>query len=285
MPLRLLPLLGLAACATPTPTDSGDTDSGDTDTGDTDTGTDSGDTASDTGDTADTADTEDTGPCSSPSFAGPAPVVWYSLEDAGSVTVEDGAGDHDASASGTITAVAGKAGIAADLDGAGGHLTATVPLSTGSFSWAGWVRMDALPSGDFSIVANHGNGPVSYAGWLVAIDATGTPWFFTEAGSGATEIGTSTHQPLAVGAWVHLAVTFDAGEVFMYVNGNPGAGGNLTYDAILDGGNPYVLGHDENNGARQLSGALDEVGYWSAALSSADVAALYADGECGLPSR
>ncbi len=290
--LRSLLLASLTACGTATPTDSAATDTGDSG----DTGADSGDTGADTADTdtdtadtdtdtADTgADTADTGPCSAPTFAGPAPVVWYSLEDAGAATVLDGAGSHDAASTGTITAVVGKAGLAAKLDGSTAHLDAGVPLSTASFSWAGWVRMDALPSGDFGVIANHGNGPSSYSGWLLVVDPTGVPSIFTEGGSGATEIGTSTHTPLAVGTWVHLAVTFNAGEVFLYVNGNPGAGANLNYDAILDGGNPYVLGHDENNGVRYFAGTLDEVGYWNAALSADEVKALVADGECGLPS-
>lgn len=290
--LRILLLASLTACGTATSTDSaatdtgnsGDTgaDSGDTDTDSGDTGVDTADTDTDTADTS--ADTADTGPCSAPTFAGPAPVVWYSLEDAGAATVVDGAGSYDATSSGTITAVAGKAGLAAQLDGSSAHLDAGVPLSTASFSWAGWVRIDALPSGDFGVIANHGNGPGSYSGWLLVVDPTGVPSIFTEGGSGATEIGTSTYTKLAVGTWVHLAVTFNAGEVFLYVNGNPGAGRNLNYGAVLDGGNPYVLGHDENNGARYFPGTLDEVGYWNTALSAADVMALFTDGECGLPS-
>ena len=174
--------------------------------------------------------------------------------------------------------------MAAQFDGTSAHLDADVPLTTGSFSWAGWVRLDSLPSGDFGIIANHGNGPISYSGWLLTVNSTGTPMLFTEGGGGATEIATSATTPLSLGVWTHLGVTFNAGEVMLYVNGNPAAGGTLTYTAVLDGGNPYVLGHDENNGVRYLPGTLDEVGYWNTALTAAEITALYDDGECGLSS-
>lgn len=274
---RLLPLLALAACTPDSPKDTSAPD-------DTDTGGDTADTADTGADTADTSDTADTGPCASPSFAGPAPAVWYSLDDAGSASVIDSAGDYDAASNGTVTAVAGKAGNAAQLDGTTAHLDAVVPLTTGTFSWAGWVRIDALPTADFGMVANHGNGSTSYSGWLLVVDPTGVPSLYTEGGAGDTEVATSTNTPLLVGAWNHVAFTFNAGEVVIYVNGNPAGGRSLNYSAILDGGNPYVIGRDAHNGGRFLSGTVDEVGYWSAALAHEDITALFDDGECGLSS-
>lgn len=38
------------------------------------------------------------------------------------------------------------------------------------------------------------------------------------------------------------------------------------------------------DGLRAFPGTLDEVGYWELALSAADIAALFADGKCGLTS-
>ena len=273
MTVRLLTLLAFVACA---PESSIDTSApADTDTGGGDTA-ETADTGSDTG--------SDTGPCSSASFSGPAPVVWYSLEDAGGASVIDDAGDYDAASSGAVTAVAGKAGNAAQLDGTTAHLDAVVPLSTGTFSWAGWVRLDTLPSSSIGVIANHGNGSTAYTGWLLVVDSTGVPSIYTEGGSSATEMATSTYTPLLVGDWNHVAFTFNAGEVFVYMNGNPAGGRSLNYSAVVDGGNPYVIGRDAHNGGRFLPGTVDEAGYWNVSLAAEDIRALFDDGECGLPS-
>jgi hypothetical protein len=226
----------------------------------------------------------DTPPCAAPSFAGADPVVWYRLEDADNLTIDDAMDQHDGEAIGAVAAVAGKVGDGAEFSSADAAINAAPPFSPSAFSWAGWIRLDSNPS-TFTTVAGLAGGPEAYTGWVFAITSGGVPTLFTEGGSAPTEIGTAAPTALTLGAWTHLAATLDDGHVELYVNGSSVASTDLAYTTMPAGSNSYWLGRDPNNDDRQLDGALDEVGLWDVALSAADVAALVVDGECGLSSR
>lgn len=268
--------LALTACAGGDKANSDDTDTNATDTDVTD--TDSRDT-----DTTDTDVTDTDVPDCVVSFAGPAPMVWFSFEDAGSATLSDSANDYDGEAAGSVSATAGKAGNGAVFGGASDAISASPQFVADAFTWAGWVRMDSAPV-QFAAVAGLGGGPESYTGWLIVLTADGTPTLFTEGGTSETEVGTASNTALTAGTWTHLAATFDAGHVELYLNGVSVGSADVAYESMVGGSNGYWLGSDPNNDSRQLSGALDEVGYWGEALSASEIQGLVADGACGLSS-
>lgn len=222
--------------------------------------------------------------CSVAIFSGATASVAYSLNDESGTNFEDRIATYDFTASGSATSVAGVIGNAVAFDGSSTYLTAAPPLPLTAFTWAGWVRLDALPSDTFGIIANHGNGPDAYTGWSLALTSTGVPTMFTEGGSADTEIGTASSSALVLGAWTHVAVTFDAGDVTLYLDGVERASTTLTYSALVGSTNPFVLGRDVNSGGRYFAGAIDEVGYWDSALSETEIGMLVADGLCGLTS-
>ncbi len=219
--------------------------------------------------------------CTIQAFVGAAPTAFYALEDAGSSTLVDSAGTYDATPTGTVDKVSAQVGDGALF--ATGSASSTAPFSGAAFTWAGWVRLDSL-SPEFQAVANHGTGPQSYTGWSLLLTTEGVPRLYTESLTEPNERLLDAPFALTLGQWTHLAVTFDAGYATLFVDGYAVSQYDVGYASIAQGDNPYTLAQDGNNGARNLVGALDEVGLWNVALSRADVAALAADGVCSLPS-
>jgi len=78
-------------------------------------------------------------------------------------------------------------------------------------------------------------------------------------------------------AWTHVAVTFDRGAMYLYINGKLVAGKASTAVKCTD---PREYPHDDvyigavwNNGG-SFTGAIDDVGIWNRALSAVEVAEL-----------
>jgi len=83
--------------------------------------------------------------------------------------------------------------------------------AAGAFTFSAWVRADQ-PAGTQLVYARRDSGN----SLLVGLDG-GVP--FVEVNGQRTQPG----QPVAPGAWQHLAVTADGSQVILYVNGRPAA--------------------------------------------------------------
>lgn len=261
MRTTILLALTLAACkGDDTPTDT-DTPATDTDVVDTD-------EPLDTDEPVDT-DLPPTPECDHPAFTGPTPNAWHDFQ----------AGAEDLTASGGVTFVAGRIGQGVALDGTG-HLDGEATWNPSEMTWAGWIRVDALPDTNV-VVANlrHG-GQVSYSGWVVVIDPDGLPFFVTQGGGSSTEISTYGTTTFTVGTWHHLAATFASGVARIYVDGLEQGSTVVPNTELTEGTTGYVLGHHAHNQSQFVTGALDEVGYWTVALSAAEITDLVASGTC-----
>lgn len=75
------------------------------------------------------------------------------------------------------------------------------------------------------------------------------------------------------GQWVHLAVTYDSGEVTYYVNGVAAGGYTDASTTLTTTWAAIVLGLDKTQD-RFFNGAMDEVRIYDNALSASEVAAL-----------
>jgi len=139
--------------------------------------------------------------------------------------------------------------------------------SVTDFSFSFWLKMtswgsanpiiDKLPGGTGYRVW----GGTSWSGLLLTVN--GTNWSY---------VWTPT-----TGVWYHLVWTYSGGTAYLYKDGNTTPVDTKTGLTLTDGSQTLGFGnraaHDQ-----KMDGALDEVGYWSRAITSSEVSQLYNGG-------
>ncbi|MES2924632.1 MAG: LamG-like jellyroll fold domain-containing protein [Verrucomicrobiota bacterium] len=99
--------------------------------------------------------------------------------------------------------------------------------------------------------------------------------------NGGTEQTLTAASALPVGTWSHVAVTLDGATGVLYLNGRPVATGSITIraDQLLapntaTGLSHNYLGRSQGAAMARFTGALDNVGFYSTALTPASIAAI-----------
>ena len=186
------------------------------------------------------------------------PVAAYSFDEGAGTTLHDLSGHGN---TGTISGPAwtdGRTGNALELDGVDDSVT--VPDSASLDLLAGmtveaWVR--PRTAGAWRAVAAK---DAAYA--LYAADGGGTPsGHVTTLG----ELGVGAPSPLPLLTWTHLAVTWDATTLSLYVNGSRVAS-RLALGVLLPSSSALSIG-------RLFDGRIDELRLYDRALSAAELAA------------
>jgi biopolymer transport protein ExbB len=152
----------------------------------------------------------------------------------------------------------GIAGKAAQFDG---HTTLSLPTPAslnvaagGSFTFSSWIKLDTLPTQPTLLYARRQDGKAL----LIGLDK-GAP--FVEV-DGEQSQRSSLGQPLTAGQWALVAVTADAGQVAIYVNGQPYATLAASLPAFT---NAAVIGGDVAGAAQGVNafvgfaGEMDEL--------------------------
>jgi hypothetical protein len=193
----------------------------------------------------------------------------------------------------------GQHGLAFLLDGA----TNVVSISDGdalwpaaSFSVEAWVKTFA--SGN--VISKYQCGgkcpsAVSTAYWALSVAGTGAAAFNLRTDAAQTIASvTDTLHDVHEGQWHHLVGVRDvpAATMTLYVDGALAVSANLPPDQLgamtnTDGEtDPVVIGGSQTAGATTyegfLKGAIDDVSYYTSALTATQVSAIYhaPDGEC-----
>jgi hypothetical protein len=193
--------------------------------------------------------------------------VWHLDETSGAIA-SDVFGKSAGSLTGGATWTAGKKNGALAFDGADGTAMTIpnpvhIPLGA-AFTVALWVRANEARY-DQRLWAY---GRLSYAKLNVRrpqLDVAG--------------VYATSSRSIPVGEWHHLVVTFDAGKVVWYVDGDPTVN---TVDKFPDGGVTSVASQQGDelrwgstpDRGNVLDGALDEVKVWTRALSAVEAAAV-----------
>jgi hypothetical protein len=250
-----------------------------------------------------------TSTCASTSLTGCAPkpaslASWWPGECDGSDTI----GGRNATVQGGLVYTTGAVGHGFLFDGVDDVAAArSIGLyPTGSFSLEAWfsTTAPATSSQDRILVSLYDCGGACPSGeaaslYMLTLDASGTIWFtvrdVTSGGSGANgtqRVGSAA--ALADGGVHHLVGVRDVenARLQLFVDGavsgdaalDPGIAGPLSPAA--DGEvNPLTIGAKTIAGSPGyegfFKGMIDEVSYYGAALSAADVAALYTAGGIG----
>jgi beta-lactam-binding protein with PASTA domain/Ca2+-binding RTX toxin-like protein len=186
--------------------------------------------------------------------------------------------------------VDGKIGKALSFDGANDWVTVTdttgspLDLTTG-MTLEAWVKPTAMAGWETIVMKERGGlgtGLLSYA--LYAHDGAGEVpaqpnSFAGPAGylrvtpvNSTTDQGVrqATHVPLTLGAWTHIATTYDGANQRLYVNGVLVAT-KAQAGTIAAGNQPLRIGGNNVSG-EFFQGLIDEIRIYSRALSAAEIA-------------
>ena len=221
-------------------------------------------------------------------------VAWWRGEPAAGGVASDIIGGHDGSFfSGNVAAAPahtadGKVGSAFALDGAlYVRVLDAVELRPPAMTVETWIFPTKLntDANNFHMVIARGSSTFWGAAWYLGLNAFGGRPRFSSNHSGAAAIdeleGLSA---IPLNEWTHLAATFDGATKRLYVNGVEAAwkGGlrALVYDATPE---PVTIGAYWVSSApvNLFIGRIDEVSFYSRALSAAEIFSLADAGPAG----
>jgi hypothetical protein len=221
-----------------------------------------------------------------PVDAGPAPALaakWNFDEGSGTTAADlSGKGHTLTLVGGASWAATGKEGTGLALDGATGYadLGASLIDTTQSFSVLCWAKLAVVNTWEVALSQDDVTG--SLFGLKLRGDATNDFDFDVET-TDVTNPGFVVAQSTTVASaqtWVHLAGVYDAsggGTLQIYVNGALQATAALGQTLLPSTGH-FVIGRGLYNAAAGsfFNGTIDEVEVHAAALTSAQIAAVYA---------
>ncbi|MFM8487326.1 MAG: LamG domain-containing protein, partial [Bacteroidota bacterium] len=141
------------------------------------------------------------------------------------------------------------------------------PYTTVSF----WVKPSSLPGNGEAFLLSLGGWQER---WKISLPSHGKPVFTTHPGFCCSDMDSGT--PLTVGAWTHVAMVHDGSKDIIYFNGSKVNEKNVS-GALDATTKPLGIGFDPIDNNYFFDGSLDEVQIYNAALSDAEIAALYAE--------
>jgi hypothetical protein len=220
-----------------------------------------------------------------PVDAGPAPALsakWNFDEGSGTSSADLSGNGHTLTfVGGASWATAGKEGTGLALDGTTGYadLGANLIDTTKSFSVLCWAKLAVVNAWEVALSQDDTTG--SLFGLKLRGDATNDFDFDVET-TDVTNPGFVVAQSTTVAqalTWVHLAGVYDAsgaGTLKLYVNGALQASAAINQTLLPSSGH-FVIGRGLYNGVKGsfFNGTIDEVEVHAAALTDAQVAAIY----------
>ncbi len=201
-------------------------------------------------------------------------VAYYSMSDASGTTLTDNSTNTN---NGTLInspvwktsgALAGP-GMALDFDGTNDQVQAAINMTPGSvLTIEGWFNFNSLTNQQ-NLAHLHRQSPtttriVPYktSDHLIAL--------FIYDGSN-TYVVNSTYTVAQAGVWHHLAFVYNAGNVAIYVNGQPAGTSTGNGSFTTSATNTLYIGSDP--GALYANVKIDEFRLWSAARTEAEIRA------------
>jgi hypothetical protein len=219
----------------------------------------------------------------------------------GEHNTNDDKGLFNGTAHGQLAYTQGRFGSAFMLDGTTAYITADnsdVLWPTGSFSIAAWVKAASITATSYVLVKYGGGGSTATDGndYELGVNMSGNPVFnFRVNGSPTGSITlTATTVDVVDARWHYLVAARDnaAMELRLYIDGvrtvsKAIAGADLGAMGNVDNApDPVTISGYFRPGmdaiAGMFAGAIDNVEYFTAALSDGEITAIYAalDGEC-----
>lgn len=167
-----------------------------------------------------------------------------------------------------------KFGSAYGFDGTNDfiHIMYHGTIGTNQFTVAGWVNHQSNPSANtVHTIISTDRGANIVGGWQLDIDSTGS--LITQIQESGGQRNHNVGSGIALGSWIHFAYTFNGTTLSGYVNGSLGSTYNIS-GTFTRNGSAMEIGCRDSSGGTAASfylGSVDEVGYWSRALTQAEI--------------
>ena len=213
------------------------------------------------------------------------PIAYYRLDDAGSVLTDATDHRYNGTYGSAVTRrapglVLNISDTAASFPGGAwsANAIATVPQSTNlqpsTFSAEVVVKQTAANSGGYLDLVSYGPQSGGQA-WSVQISPSNVFDAYVVTSSGAANVvGTTAVVP---GDEYQVVVTYDGSSIKLYVNtyleGTTSLSGNVNYSSVGTYG--LSIGAGQSTSRNVFHGTLDEVSYYSGALTAAQVTAQF----------
>lgn len=202
-------------------------------------------------------------------------LVSYWKLDESSGNAADSVGSNTMTNSGTVSFAAGKINNAATFDGTN-YLSKSsqvgLPTLTSSFSMQAWVNFTATNSRSKGIFSGDGD----WSGFLAdSGQSNGKVQFGFYNGSSFYRKYSSS--AINDGSWHHVVGVRDrsANTIELFIDGVSQGTVSTSGDPVKNGSTPAYIGSLAGD---NWIGSIDEVAYWSRALTSTEVEELYASG-------
>ncbi len=149
----------------------------------------------------------------------------------------------------------------------------TPALNSSNFTIGGWFNLAAAPGAgsEFILASKYGG---NYDGWILRIGSNLLPGVSVDA-SATSNVSLYASAPISLNAWYYISATYNGSTVDLYVDGTLAgsttlAGGYTPSATALSLGAAIWLNGDFTDGS------IDEFSFYSRALSSNEIQALYA---------
>lgn len=190
-------------------------------------------------------------------------VAWYKMDEASGTRADSsGNGNTLTATGGSVGSTTGIIGNAASFASGGGYLSRAQLITSGSFSFALFVKIVNDGSGDPNVMLQNGTGvqKISWSNGDSAFKGT------------SNNVAIVTTGADSFGVWYHLALTNDGTRQRFYQNG-------VLVDSNACVPNYTGLTSFEVGDSTQVGDLLvDLCGVWSRRLSGAEVSQLYNGG-------
>jgi len=161
-----------------------------------------------------------------------------------------------------------------NIPGSAGN--ASINFDTGSFTIEAWVMPSGFAAGtnnfDHTIIGNDStlNGG---AGYVLRTGGSRKLSFAFSDGSAWQEVTTQTNL-LDTSVWQHVAVTKQAGNIKLFIDGRLAGSALLTTNiTIMRSTKTLKIGENGSLDSRRFIGAIDEIKIWNTARSATDIRA------------
>ena len=208
--------------------------------------------------------------------------AWLFDEGSGSA-VSDSVGNNNGGIQGNLTWVDGRFGKALEFPGQGDSYV-TIPhadvFDSDPYTITAWIKLHT-PNWQYLVWKNGTVWPEPHKKrhmdiWLNIAGNAEVMWHREDATEGRVS-GTTM---LLDDAWHHIAVVYDGSTVKLYVDGVPDGESDSGEKIVVNGEDPLWIGARPGNVA--ANGIIDEVGFFTTALSANDVRDVMTKGLVGL---
>jgi len=207
--------------------------------------------------------------------------LWHLDESAGATIVSDASGNSnpDGTPTGVTFGGTGKLGTAVAFNNSNSHINFGNGTALSSITTSAWVQFSSpQPFNRYNLIVGRLQSG-SLNNYFFNFNNQHNLCFGFNA---ITNAVCSTNTSWTIGAWYHVAATFDPNNnntVTLYVNGLPvSSSGSASGTPNTSGSFTLAMGYNTLLGLNQFPGSMDEVAIWSRPLLAAEILEIYRRG-------